>query len=289
MKLDDIGLEAAGHAFRLRTYQPAEPDGPVLVWMHGGAFMFGDLDMPEADQVARRLCERGVAVVSVDYTLAPLDALPELLPAGEPGPGMPPLPPLSQAPRARFPVASLQIVAAFGWAVDNAKSLGGDPRRISVGGASAGANLAASAGLRLRDRGAERPAALALVYPVLHNEVPAVDDELAAMLAPLPPFLTFPPSSMAAINRNYAGDAVTDPYVYPAGHDVRGLPPTLIVNAEADRLRMSGEAFAAELARAGVDTSVVRERGTSHGYLNEVDHPAARRTIDRLATWITAA
>ncbi|MFD0517730.1 alpha/beta hydrolase [Paractinoplanes durhamensis] len=183
MQLDEIDLEAAGHTFRLRTYQPAEPHGPVLVWMHGGAFMFGDLDMPEADQVARQLCERGVAVVSVDYTLAPLDALPALLPADGAGPDLPP-PPLSPAPRARFPVASLQIAAAFDWATGNAKNLGGDPQRVSVGGASAGANLAASAGMRLRDRGTDRPASLALVYPVLHNEVPAVNDELAALLAP---------------------------------------------------------------------------------------------------------
>lgn len=286
MQLGEVGLEAAGYAFGLRIYRPAEPAGPVLVWMHGGAFMFGDLDMPEADLVARRLCERGVAVVSVDYTLAPLDALADLPPM-EAGGDVPP-PVLSPAPRARFPVASLQIVAAFDWARENAKSLGGDPARVSIGGASAGANLAASAGMRSRDRSADRPASLALVYPVLHNEVPAVDDELAALLAPLPPFLTFPPSSMAAINRNYAGDAVTEPYVYPAGHDLRGLPATLIINAEADRLRMSGEAFAGELALAGVDTTVVRERGTAHGYLNEVGSAAADRTIDRLATWLAA-
>jgi acetyl esterase len=206
--------------------------------------------------------------------------------------GAPPdLPPLvlSQAPRARFPVASLQIVAAFDWATQNAKSLGGDPSRVSVGGASAGANLAASAGMRLRDRGGDQPASLVLVYPVLHNEIPAVDDELAALLAPLPAFLTFPPSSMAAINRNYAGDSVTDPYVFPSGHELRGLPATLIVNAEADRLRMSGEDFAAQLARAGVDTTVVRERGTAHGYLNEVGSPAADRTIDRLTAWLAVA
>jgi acetyl esterase/lipase len=288
VQLDEVGLEAAEYAFRVRTYRPADPAGPVLVWMHGGAFMFGDLEMPEADRVARRLGERGVAVVSVDYTLAPLDALTALLPMDGAAPDMPP-PALSQAPRARFPVASLQIVAAFDWATANAKNLGGDPARVSVGGASAGANLATSAAMRLRDRGTDRPASLALVYPVLHNEVPAVDEELAALLAPLPPFLTFPPESMAAINRNYAGESVTDAYVYPAGHDLRGLPATLIVNAEADRLRKSGEGFAAELALAGVDTTVVRERGTGHGYLNEVGSPAADRTIERLIPWLLAA
>jgi acetyl esterase len=285
--LATVTLEAAGYAFGIRTYRPAEPRGPVLVWMHGGAFMFGDLDMPEADQVARALCERGVAVVSVDYTLAPLDALAALAPLdgpeGSPPPGRP-----GEAPRARFPVASLQVVAAFDWASANAQSLGGDPRRVSVGGASAGGNLAASAAMRLRDRDGPKPASLLLAYAVLHRELPPVDDELAAMLAALPPFLTFPPAAIAAINSNYAGEAGPDPYVYPAGHDVRGLPPTFIVNADADRLRTSGEGFAAELALAGVDATVVRERGTVHGYLNEVGDPAALRTIDRFAAWLTA-
>lgn len=287
MQIDEDGLEAAGYAFGLRIYQPGAPAGPVLVWMHGGAFMFGDLDMPEADQVARAMCERGVLVVSVDYTLAPLDALPDLPPPDVAGPGVPPPP--SSAPRARFPVASLQIVAAFDWAVTNAARLGGDPMRVSVGGASAGGNLAASAGMRLRDREGPKPVSLALVYPVLHRDLPAIDDELAALLAPLPAFLTFPPASVAAINRNYAGDSIDGPYMFPAGHDLRGLPPTLIINAEADRLRASGEAFAAELTDADVDTTVVRERGTVHGFLNDVGSEAANRALVRLSDWLLSS
>ncbi|MEU4236958.1 alpha/beta hydrolase fold domain-containing protein [Actinoplanes sp. NPDC026619] len=282
MKIDEVALAAGGHPFRVRTYQPPQPGGAVLVWMHGGAFMFGDLDMPEADQVARELAGRGVTVVSVDYTLAPLDALPALLPPGGPGPDAPlPPPPMSDRPRARFPVASLQVAAAFEWAVESFGEV-----RVSLGGASAGANLAASAAMRLRDAGGVQPASLLLVYPVLHGEVPPVDEELQAMLKELPAFLTFPKAAMMAINENYAGEALDDPYVYPAGHDLRGLPPAFIVNAEADRLRMSGEGFAAELAMAGVDVTVVRERGTAHGYLNEVGAPAAIRTMERFTTWL---
>ncbi|MBG0830076.1 alpha/beta hydrolase fold domain-containing protein [Planomonospora sp. ID67723] len=247
--------------------------------------MFGDLDMPEADQVARRLTEHGIGVVSVDYTLAPLDALAALpLPAGFEAP--PPPVPASQRPRARFPVASLQTAAAFEWASANAAVLGGDRNRVGIGGASAGANLAASAAMRLRDRAGVRPGFVLLAYPVLHHTVPPVDDELTAMLAPLPPMLAFPPEVMRAVNHNYAGDALDDPYVYPAGHDLRGLPPVLIVNAETDRLRKSGEAFAAELALAGVDVTVLRERGTGHGYLDRTDDPAARRTINRFTAWL---
>ncbi|GIM89285.1 alpha/beta hydrolase fold domain-containing protein [Paractinoplanes toevensis] len=287
MKIDEVALEAGGYGFRVRAYRPTAPGGTALVWMHGGAFMFGDLDMPEADQVGRELAERGVAVVSVDYTLAPLDAVPLLMPPGGPGPDAPlPPPPVSDAPRARFPVASLQVVAAFDWAVATAGPLGADPGRVSIGGASAGGNLAAGAAMRLRDRDGVRPASVFLVYPVLHADVPEADEELGAMLAGPPAFLTFPPAAMKAINENYAGGSLDDPYVYPAGHGLRGLSPTYIINAEADRLRMSGEGFAAELALAGVDVTVVRERGTAHGYLNETGDPAAIRTIERLTAWL---
>src|SRR6186997_2794770 len=108
----DIALEAGGYDFRVRVYPASEPNRALLVWLHGGAFMFGTLEMPEADQVGRRLSAAGITVVSVDYTLAPLDAL-TALPPPDPNAGLPSLEQLrSQAeaagPRARFPVAGLQ-------------------------------------------------------------------------------------------------------------------------------------------------------------------------------------
>jgi len=280
----DVDLTGGDHDFRVRVYPAAEPNGGLLVWAHGGAFMFGDLAMPEADQVGRRLSESGVTVVSVDYTLAPLDALSEL-PPPPPGAEIPsPDQIAAQAdasrPRARFPVASLQLVAAFDWAVANAARFGADPARVAIGGGSAGGNLAAGAAMRLRDRGEALPHAVALVYPVAHAPLPPANDALEALLAEIPEFLTFPPSATTAINRNYLGDAVDDRgYAFPGGHDLTGYPPTLIVNAESDRLRASGEAFAAELALAGVDVSVVRMPGALHGFLNEVGDPAAERTL----------
>ena len=62
----------------------------------------------------------------------------------------------------------------------------------------------------------------------------------------------------------------------------------LIVNAELDSLRPSGEAFAAELAAASVDVRVVRERGAMHGYLNEIGHPAAEHTLELLEQTVSA-
>lgn len=280
----DVALEGGGYDFRVRVYPAAEPNGGMLVWLHGGAFMFGTLDMPEADMVGRRLSGDGVTVVSVDYTLAPLDAVAALPPADPmldmPSPAQMAAEAESAGPRARFPVASLQIVAAFDWAVANAERFGADSTRICIGGASAGGNLAAGAAMRLRDREGAVPRALVLVYPVLHDPVPVASDELLGLLEGLPAFFTFPPESTDAFNSNYLGDAADDEgYAFPGGHDLARLPSTVIVNADRDRLRASGEAFAAELVLSGVDVRVVREHGALHGFLNEPGNAAAERTL----------
>lgn len=286
--IHDVTLEGGGHGFRVRVYPAAQPNGAMLVWLHGGAFMFGTLEMPEGDQVARRLSAAGTTVVSVDYTLAPLDALEALAPPSE-DPGFPSPEQLraeaeAAGPRARFPVASLQIVEAFDWAVEHAKQFGALSDQVALGGASAGANLSTGAAMRLRDRGTTAPALLALVYPSLHDAILPPNDELARLLQDVPPTRIFTPESRDAINRNYLPDG-NDPfgYAFPGGHDLAGLPPVLVVNAELDSLRASGEAFAAELARASVDVHVVRQRGAMHGYLNEIGHPAAERTLALLA------
>jgi acetyl esterase len=231
----DISLTAAGFAFRVRAYPAAEPNGALLVWLHGGAFMFGTLEMPEADQVGQRLSDRGITVVSVDYTLAPLDAVDAF---GPPPEDMDVSPEQMRAeveaagPRARFPVPSLQIVAAFDWAVENAVSYGADPGRVSLGGASAGANLSAGAAMRLRDRarrdlGAPSPRVLALVYPSLHDGILEPNAETAEILRAVPADRLFTPEIRAAINRNYLPDP-DDPEPrtpFPAATTWRGCRP----------------------------------------------------------------
>lgn len=284
----DIALEGGGFDFRVRVYPAPNPNGAMLVWLHGGAFMFGTLAMPEADQVGRRLSAVGITVVSVDYTLAPLDGLEGLGPpdpdADMPSPEQMQAEAEAAGPRARFPVASLQTVAAFDWAVANAEQLGAHPTRIALGGASAGGNLSTGAAMRLRDRGTSAPSLLALVYPSLHDGILPPNDELTRLLESVPASRIFTPAARDAINRNYLPDA-DDPhgYAFPGGHDVAGFPPVLMVNAELDSLRASGEAFAAELVLASVDVRVVRQRGAMHGYLNEIGHPASERTLTLLA------
>jgi acetyl esterase len=279
--VEQRSLSGPHGAIPVRIYRATAPTGtpsPALVWAHGGAFAWGDLDMPEAEWVAEQLAERGVTVVSVDYRLAPITAS-MAAPGEQPRDGV------------RFPLASDEVVAAFTWTIEHAAELAIDTARVSLGGASAGGNLAAGAALRLRDTAGPRPATITLAYPHTHGVLPQPTSELAAKIAALPPEARFDPGSVRTINVNYVGDpaGLDNPYAFPGGHDLAGLPPAFIVNSDHDSLRSSGEAFAAELASAGIDVAVVREPGTRHGHLNEPLNPAAHTSIERMAAWLNGS
>ena len=271
----------------------------ALVWVHGGGFAAGDLDMPEADWVARTLASRGVTVVSVDYRLV--------------GDGC------------RYPAPSDDVITAWRWTLEHADEFGIDPDRVVLGGASAGGNLATGSILRMLARTAEPtraiidsaggapapgatpevaqetrapsakldavPAGVFLAYPTLLAVQPAPDAALRAMLDAHPEADTFGPASVREMYERYLGGAVDDaplPAVpgRAAASDLTGFPPVLMVNSEVDELRVSGEAFAATLAAAGVPTEVVTESGTRHGHLNRPDEAAASATINRVVRWL---
>ena len=204
-------LNAADFDFRVRVYHADTPSGSVLVWLHGGGFIFGTIDMPEADEISRGLSEYGITVASVDYTLAPHDALKEFPSlAGGHTPEEVAAYLAAAGPRSPYPAAPIQAAAAVSWAQDNASSWGGDPARVSIGGASAGGTLAASAAVRLRDAGGLKPASLLLVYPLLHFEVPEPDVELQAFLDQSPAGAGMPPGAVRAINEGYLAGASSD-------------------------------------------------------------------------------
>ena len=248
----------------VRIYAPAGdvPDrAPCLVWLHGGGFIGGDLDMREADWTAREVCAGGGAVVvSVAYRLAVGGVC--------------------------YPVPHDDTVAAVTWVRDRADDLGVDPARITIGGASAGANLTAGAALKLRDRDGWVPAALVLVYPALHARTPSPSASLAAALAELPPLFRVPAGEGNPLSENYLGGPLSssDGYAFAAGAILDGLGPTMVLNAEYDHLRASGEAFTAAAALAGVDVRQVMIRGMLHGFLNlPAEVEPVRRCLDLIA------
>jgi acetyl esterase/lipase len=252
----------------VRIYTPESPTGAGLVWAHGGGFVGGDLDMREADWTAREVAARaGAVVVSVDYRLA-VDGV-------------------------HYPVPHDDVVAAVAWTRDNPAALGIDPGRISIGGASAGGNLAAGAALKLRDRDGWQPSALVFVYGVAHAVVPPPSPGLAAALTELPPLLAPAPGSRDDfLTVNYLGGPLStaDGYAMPALAVLDGLCPTVVINAEYDDLRASGEAFTAALAVAGVDVRQVTVPGVLHGFLNQpAELEPVGRCLDLMARVVAEA
>ncbi|SEI99538.1 Acetyl esterase/lipase [Arthrobacter sp. yr096] len=232
----------------------SSPGVPGLVWLHGGGFAGGSLDMREADQLARELVHRtGGMVFSVDYRLARKGV--------------------------HFPVPHHDVLAAWLWATDNAGHYGVNPAMLCLGGASAGANLAVGAAMYLNDIGEPLPARMLLAYPFLHSGLPALNSSDAALHA-LPRLLRFTADDCRAMVENYIGGPVgtASSYAVPGDADPRGMPPTSVLAAEYDDLRASAERYVLCLREAGVPVNFHIEAGATHGYLN---HSAGMAVVQR--------
>ncbi len=233
-----------------------------LLWAHGGSFTGGTLEMPEAHWVASQLAQRGVTVVSVDYRLANTGS--------------------------RYPIPSDDVLAGWEWILTASDELGIDPSRISIGGASAGANLACGAAVRLRDAAETTPQSVVLAYPVVHATLPPYSRDLEAKTEKLAKDLRSLPDAVRMMSMDYVGDEAlfSHPQAFPGNADFEGLPPFLIINSDLDDLRSSGEALAAGLALASNDVCVIREPGTHHGHLNRPESAEATRSLNRIVNWL---
>lgn len=275
-----IGARVYAPAAEASNASAAASDAPAaaLVWLHGGGFSAGSLDMPEGDWVSRSLAERGHTVVSVDYRLA--------------------------TETVRYPAPSDDVLTVWAWVLKHRSELR-IAGTVHLGGASAGGNLAAGATMRIRDHdpvahGAELPTTLILAYPTLHAIQRPPSQELSAKLASLPAAGRKAPDYVANLYRKFLPDAATnaedDPAArgadprwvaaVPGAADPTGLPPTLIAGSDADVLRASAEEFVDALAAHDVEHEYFVEPGTEHGHLNRPEEPAATATIERFHTWL---
>jgi acetyl esterase/lipase len=78
---------------------------------------------------------------------------------------------------------------------------------------------------------------------------------------------------------------MTDSFAFPGGHALHGFPPTLMINADRDPMRASGDQFAAELLAAGVDVEHHVLPDTRHAFLNRPHLDAFTTAIDLMASW----
>ncbi|WP_323791698.1 alpha/beta hydrolase [Nocardioides sp.] len=224
-----------------RLYVPttAAPEpGPLLVFFHGGGFMYGDLDSHDA--TCRVLAERaGVRVLAIDYRLAP------------------------EHP---FPAAHDDALTAYRWVVKHAASIGADPQRLAVGGDSAGGNLAAATAIAAAQEGLPLAFQL-LVYPSVNVERATRSLELFSQGF----YLTA--GFMDLATDSYTPDLADrdDIRVSPLLHDVpAGLAPAYVCTAGFDPLRDEGEAYARALEDAGVSVVMHRFPDLIHGFFNIV-------------------
>jgi acetyl esterase len=232
----DIGL-------RMYTPRPGSEDRPfpIVVHLHGAGFVAGDLDTH--DSIARFHCKHADAVViAVDYRLAP------------------------EHP---FPAAVDDAYAAVEWAVEHARELYGDARRIAVFGDSAGGNLAAVVCQLAKARNGPRIAFQALVYPVVDFR-PGATYPSRAQFGGGDFFLSN--RDMEFFRSCYLNDVprhASEPRASPLlGGDLAGLPPALVVTAGCDPLHDEGKAYADRLAAAGVPVEYRCFESTIHAFMS---------------------
>ena len=229
----DVAEETVpGGDIPVRIYRPRSPETAVVVFAHGGGFVFCDLDTHDA--LCRAICNGvGAVVVSVDYRLAPEN---------------------------RWPAAADDVYAVACWA----GRFGGP---LVVAGDSAGGNLAAVTALMARDRGGPGIAAQVLLYPALdadfdtesyHAYASGYYNTREAMIWYWDQYVPRPADR-------------AHPYAGPLHAELSGLPPAVVVTAGFDPLRTEGDRYAAALTEAGVRVVHRCYDGAVHGFLTMPD------------------
>lgn len=228
----------SGPAGRLpvRIYTPKGATGPlpIVVYYHGGGWVIANKDV--YDGGARGIAKLANAIViSVDYR---------------------------QGPEHKFPAAHDDAWATYEWALKNAASLHGDPKRVAVAGESAGGGLAVATAIAARDKGVQAPLAIVSVYPIAGTDTMTPSYSENALAKPLNRPM------MRWFFDNYLRNAAdrADPRVNLVAANLKGLPPTTIINAQIDPLRSDGEMLAEKLRSAGVTVTQRTFDGVTHEF-----------------------
>ena len=251
-----IGGAAGERPARLYTPPGAAAVTAGLVYFHGGGFVIGDLDTH--DGLCRRLAARaGVRVLSVDYRLAPENP---------------------------FPASHDDALAATKWAFDHAAEIGFDPKRIAIGGDSAGGNLSAVIAHELNGDASYRLAFQLLLYPALSMEGKTKSrEELDGPLLTKEAMAWFEKCLGAHVHPHGQRMAYGDHWT------LKGLPPALVVTAGFDPLKDEGMDYARALEAAGVKAKHMDFPTLIHDFYLLADvSPTVVEAIDQTADALKA-
>lgn len=228
--IEDITLETPDGELRVRRFRPEASSGvlPTQIFLHGGGFYAGTVDEIINDRlVAARCLATGVQILSVEYRLAPENP---------------------------FPAAVHDAMNV----VDAATHFDADPARIGIAGNSAGATIAASAALFLRDRGDS---------PLIHQSLEVLPGSLTPFGDSFAEYgKGFGVDDIESLPALYLGAQAAMPYVAPLdAESLEGMPEAHVLVAEFDPLRDSGLLYAERLQEAGVATTIYYGDGHVHG------------------------
>ncbi len=259
-EVSNVSIPGQGDDIPVRIYRPVTDAAvlPVVVYAHGGGFVFCDLD--SHDGLCRNLANRlGAVVVSVGYRLAP------------------------EHP---WPAGAEDVYAALQWTADHGGDLGIDTGRIVVAGDSAGGNLAAVTALMARDRGGPSISAQLLLYPMITADFDTDSYRRFGQgyYNPVDALRWYWDQYVPSI-----GDR-THPYASPLNALLAGLPRAVVVTAGHDPLRDDGIAYADALESAGVPTVRCCYEGGIHGFMTmpmlDIAHQARGEACGELARLI---
>lgn len=226
---------------------------PVMFYVHGGRWMLGDAQT-HAWLVSELVRRAGVAALVPEY---------------------------SRTPESRYPVALEECYALLTWATGQSEPLGLDTGRLAVAGDCAGATLATALTFLARARGGPGIRAQLLYYPLTDARCDSASQRRFAT------GYLLTREAVRSYWRQYAADPRhrDEPTASPlrAGTAVlAGLPPALVVTAEADATRDEAEEYADRLRRAGVAATAARFQGTVHDFASLTalrDSPPTRAAV----------
>ncbi|MGW1875704.1 alpha/beta hydrolase [Streptomyces sp. NPDC001975] len=247
-RFGDFGVDAA---FQVAPVGPARLLGfwtvrpaaatdrlPTVLYLHGGRWTLGDAQT-HARLISELVTGAGVCALVPEY---------------------------SRTPEVRYPLALEECYALLAWAAGRAGELGLDTGRLAVAGDCAGATLAAAVTMLAKARHGPRIAAQLLYYPLTDARCDSASQRQFAT------GYLLTRRALRAYWARYVPDPArrSEPTAAPlraSTEQLAGLPPALVVTAEADVARDEGEQYARRLTEAGVDALSVRFLGTIHDFV----------------------